>query len=265
MLSGVLTCHFVISAPKHHQINFRLTNDEFLGKQASKFQCTIPDWCKFSQLKILGCLSDTWHLASARGCQAWHAGMLPQQLNMSSSTCGQGGQHSRPDPVSSLGSTQAKHAWERQADTVNIKPQQAWIVICSPLSVEKSHYSTLSIFIVQVWPGYTAPTISQDTSGLLYFIPNPARRMFAAAYMSQRQKISVLPLAGEEKTWAGALTEPRGRGVFLSGQFSQFSQILDTSNVPDIWIQFLQRKNLRHFNPFGGLKSRGKWKHPLHS
>lgn len=98
---------------------------------------------------------------------------------------------------------------------------------------------------------------SPDTSGLLYFIPNPERRMFAAADKSQRQKISVLPLAGE-MTWAGALTEPGGRRVFLSGQFSQFSQVLDASDVPDIWIQFLQRKNLRHFNPFGGLKSRRK-------
>lgn len=117
MLSGVLTCHFVISTPKYHQINFRLTNDEFLRKHASKFQCTIPDWCKFSQLKILGCLSDTWHLASARGCQAWHAGMLPQQLNMSSSTCVQGGRHSWPDPVPSLGITQANHVPEWWADS----------------------------------------------------------------------------------------------------------------------------------------------------
>jgi len=69
--------------------------------------------------------------------------------------------------------------------------------------VEKNHYSTLSVLIVQVWSGSTAPTMSQDASGLLYFIPNPARRMFAAADKSQRQKfylsISVLPLAGEEK------------------------------------------------------------------
>lgn len=149
--------------------------------------------------------------------------------------------------------------------TVIVKPQQAWTVIFSLPSVEENHYSTLNILVVQVWPCYIAPAISHDTSGLLYFIPDPARGMFAAADKSQRQNILVLPLAGEEKTRAGALSEPGGRGVFLSGQFSQFSQVLDASNLPDIWIQFLQRKNLRHFNPFGGLKSRGKRKHPLHS
>lgn len=54
-------------------------------------------------------------------------------------------------------------------------------MIFSLPSVEENYYSALNILVVQVWPGYAALTISQDTSGFLYFIPNPARRMFAAA------------------------------------------------------------------------------------
>lgn len=107
-------------------------------------------------------------------------------------------------------------------------------------------------------PRLHSPSNQPGHFRLLCFIPNPTRRMFAAAERSQRQKISVLPLPREKKTQAGAQQQPRGRG------YSQFSQVSDASNVTDIWIQFLQRKNLRHFNPFGGLKSRRKRKHPLH-
>lgn len=111
----------------------------------------------------------------------------------------------------------------------------------------------------------TQPSHQPGHFRLLCFIPNLTRRMFAAADRSQRQKISVLPLPRGEKDPSWCTTAAQRQGAFLSGHSSQFSQVPDASNVTDIWIQFLQRKNLRHFNPFGGSKSRRKRKHPLHS
>lgn len=101
--------------------------------------------------------------------------------------------------------------------------------------------------------------------GLLYFISNPAKSCLLLLVRATDKRCQFCQWQGRRRLELVHSRSLEAAGYSSNGQFSQFSQVLDASNLPDIWIQFLQRKNLRHFNPFGGLKSRRKRKHPLHS
>jgi len=81
-------------------------------------------------------------------------------------------------------------------------------------------------------PRLHSPSNQPGHFRLLCFIPNPTRRMFAAAERSQRQKISVLPLPREKKTQAGAQQQPRGRGYSSVGTFPSFHR----SRMPPTWL-----------------------------
>lgn len=215
------------------QINLRLTNEEFLRKHESEFRSAIPDCGKFSQLKI-------FHLLKQHVASGWCQG-LP-----------------------SVACTHNLLSWlfwqysskSRARTTVNIKPSQAWNVIFSLGSVEESFQHPPCPHIL----GYTAPAVGQGTWGRFSLELTLQEGCLLLQRGARDKRSRSCHRLRRKSPRAGAPRQPGGRGLFLSGRFSQFSQVPDASDVTDIWIQFLQRKNLRHFNPFGGSKSGPKRK-----
>lgn len=108
--------------------------------------------------------------------------------------------------------------------------------------------------------GYTAPAVGQGTWGHFSLELTLQEGCLLLQRGARDKRSRSCHRLRRKSPRAGAPRQPGGRGLFLSGRFSQFSQVPDASDVTDIWIQFLQRKNLRHFNPFGGSKSGPKRK-----